>query len=77
MDEQHDKRSSILTRDPLAAALFGVALILMLFIFLGEATLARSGHPDLLRIALIATAVFAAAGVLLGLARSLRKRPRT
>ena len=75
------KPPSILTRDPFGTILFGVALVLVLFIFLGESAMARSGNVGLLRRALIATAVFAVAGILLGLTRTLRKSrssgPRT
>jgi len=74
-----DKAVSILYRDPVVSLLFGFCLFLIVFLSVAV-IFARSGHMELLKVALLLTMVFAVVGAVFGLVRGLRsgkarKRP--
>ncbi len=66
-----NKFAAILFRDPAVTIMFAIALLLIVLLPLAGAVFARTGHPELLMAALLATGTFAVVGMVLGLVRGL------
>ena len=74
MDESAnlDKVRSILVRDPTVLIMFAIALFLIPLLTVGGIVFARTRNMELLFAALLLTATFAVAGMVLGAVRGLR-----
>jgi hypothetical protein len=70
--ENRDPLAAIVYRDPTVSIMFGVALLLIVLISTGGAVFAATRHVELLEGSLVLTGLFAIAGIVFGLARSLR-----
>lgn len=69
-----DASTPSLRRDKTAAIMFGAAIVLIVLLTASVIVVARRGfaHDGLLEVALLLTGMFAVAGIVLGLGRSLR-----
>ncbi len=70
-DAERDAFTAALTRDPLAAVLLGLAIVLAVLLFAGV-VFARRGNLQFLEGVLALTAAFAIVGAVVGLVRGLR-----
>jgi hypothetical protein len=70
--EDRDPLTATLYRDPAASILFGIALLLIVLNTVAGAVFAVSKHVEPLEGSLALTGLFAIAGAVLGLVRSLR-----
>jgi hypothetical protein len=71
-----EKIGSLLTRDPVAAIMFGVALMLIVMNLSFVAIVAHTHHIEILKVPMLATGAFAIAGIVFGFVRSLRNAVR-
>jgi hypothetical protein len=69
--EDQDKITALVTRDPVLSIMFAVAVMLIVLDGAFASIAAHTKNVEILKLPMFATAVFAAAGIVLGLARSL------
>lgn len=72
--EDQDKLIALATRDPVVAIMWGAMFLLFMFNLYGFIIAARFHEFGVVKVSLSVTLVFAVAGIVFGLVRSLRAK---